>query len=810
MDYNLAYAFCDALSHGNAQTEIFDFRAIHDQRDDVPVIPIRGTLAECWDQMVAWNETGYGIFCAINRSNGEGIKLRHFTCIRAHFVDLDDVVNSAYNLVHAKLWSPAPSFVVHTSKNKHHVYWPCEPYMDAQRFTNTQRRLIKLFNGDVHPIDVPRVMRLPGTVHHKGEPYLCTCHALPECGQRTTIDALETALADIQIRETSGKKDRVPLGTPELAAPSLQKLMLALNSIDPNDLSYGEWFEITLAFKQAGWSLTDPNTDELFDLWSEWCAQYEPTEKYPKGNDLGQNISKWRNIKETELGWKFLLSKTSPAVRGELLLGKSAAVGVSVGDGATEEPILAADPFVNKEKITHYTVAMSYARQRQGYLLFDYETEEWLEWNKNIWKMVPSQHIKGQVADYCYLVSDDGAYKQPQGHSFWSGVVSGVMCRPEILTQTKSFNSDRYLLNYAVETKNLQTGEAYPHDPKDRITKMTRVSPGPSNGTWPAFVRDIFNNDEDTVRCVQTMFGSTLSGGLEEEIIIFLSGTGRNGKGKFIETIKYVMGNYAGIMDSSIVTETKTDQHPTGMTDFAGLRLAIANEADEGKFFNVSALKKLSGDEEITARRMAKDNFTFERTSKLVILGNDQPQLRSVNPAIKARMRIIPFMQSYVGREDPDLADKLKADGPGVLQWLIDGHAMWLANNKRTPVSGAVKDATDEYFASQSTEDLWLEECAVLIPDDDRASYQCPTASELYDNFRNWKRDRGESVRGKTRFSNWLKKQSGVSIERSNGSRYRGIRLLTPFDHPNDPSQTNNVVEFRSSNSTTSNELSSV
>ena len=64
-DYNQASAFINGLGGG-----VFDFRAIHDQRKDIPAIPFRGTLDECWGSIVHYNNQGYGCFATINHLDG--------------------------------------------------------------------------------------------------------------------------------------------------------------------------------------------------------------------------------------------------------------------------------------------------------------------------------------------------------------------------------------------------------------------------------------------------------------------------------------------------------------------------------------------------------------------------------------------------------------------------------------------------------------------------------------------------------------------------------------------------------------------
>ncbi len=308
-DYSQALAYVTALT-GDPST-VIDWRAIHDKQKDVPAHNARGTLADCWQWLCSYNTNGYGIFCIVNETNGQGVHAENVTAIRAHFVDLDNL-NAMENLARACAWYPLPSFSVQSSPNKAHVYWPVQRYMNASFFTSIQRKLITLFNADPVIHDLPRVMRVPGFYHCKGAPVLVTCSALPGYAVgRVDASILDVALAGVTAHESGG--ERHALGDPALAAPSIEWIKYALENVDPNNLDRGEWIALTCAVKQAGWTLADART--LFDLWSSWCARYS-------ANDTGENLKQWNSIRNTELGWQSIVRRV-PAVHAHITLGAS-------------------------------------------------------------------------------------------------------------------------------------------------------------------------------------------------------------------------------------------------------------------------------------------------------------------------------------------------------------------------------------------------------------------------------------------------------------------------------------------------------
>ena len=80
-----------------------------------------------------------------------------------------------------------------------------------------------------------------------------------------------------------------------------------------------------------------------------------------------------------------------------------------------------------------------------------------------------------------------------------------------------------------------------------------------------------------------------------------------------------------------------------------------------------------------------------------MIAGNHKPGLRSVDEAIRRRLHLVPFSVTIPPEErDQELAEKLKAEWPGILAWMIQGCLEWQAKGLRRP--DAVQEATAAYW----------------------------------------------------------------------------------------------------------------
>jgi len=98
----------------------------------------------------------------------------------------------------------------------------------------------------------------------------------------------------------------------------------------------------------------------------------------------------------------------------------------------------------------------------------------------------------------------------------------------------------------------------------------------------------------------------------------------------------------------------------------------------------------------------------FDPQLTLMIAGNTQPSFRGVDEEIQSRVVMVPFSVTIPPkRRDTGLIDKLKAEGPQILRWCIEGVDMWLRRGLDVPEKVAAASA--EYFDSEDTAGQFIE-----------------------------------------------------------------------------------------------------
>jgi putative DNA primase/helicase len=315
-------------------------------------------------------------------------------------------------------------------------------------------------------------------------------------------------------------------------------------------------------------------------------------------------------------------------------------------------------------------------------------------------------------------------------------------------------------------TLELKTGLSREYRRADYITKLggchiDRQMPIP---LWSKFLDRVTAQDEELQQYLQRVCGYCLTGVTTEHAMFFLYGTGANGKGVFLNTLRAIWGDYAAVAPMETFIESHNERHPTELAFLRGVRLVIAQETERNQRWAESKIKALTGGDPITARFMRQDFFTFQPQFKLLIAGNHKPSLRGVDEAIRRRLNLIPFTVTIPeGERDPDLFEKLAAERPGILAWATAGCLEWQKVGLKPP--DVVRTATDDYLAEEDTIGRWIEECCLV--DKQRRT----TSSRLYASWKVWTENSGERTGSKKAFGQSLSARGFQAVGSGGGSR---------------------------------------
>lgn len=316
------------------------------------------------------------------------------------------------------------------------------------------------------------------------------------------------------------------------------------------------------------------------------------------------------------------------------------------------------------------------------------------------------------------------------------------------------FNKRPWLFNCANGTLELNTGLLRPHDPEDYLTQLcpTEYSTTATCDRWLKFLEEVFDGNVELVKWLQRFLGYCLTGHVREHVLPIFYGTGRNGKSTLIKTVCSVLGSdYAGTTPTGFLVQSKGEQHPTKLADLYGKRFAADLETDADAKLNETLIKRLTGGDDLKARRLYEDFWEFTPTHKLVLATNHEPTVQGTDTAIWSRLKLVPFVVSFAGREDRTLTDALAAEASGILRWLVEGCEAWTKQGLGEPK--VVQQATAAYRSEQN-------EVAKFVAAFYRPNEACKQRkTQVTSKYVLWCRDNGVKQMNPKAFGMELKKQ---------------------------------------------------
>ncbi len=196
----------------------------------------------------------------------------------------------------------------------------------------------------------------------------------------------------------------------------------------------------------------------------------------------------------------------------------------------------------------------------------------------------------------------------------------------------------------------------------------------PAPARWGRFLAEVFKDDDGARDALQEVMGYLLTQDTRQQKLFLFVGPKRSGKGTVGRVLRELLGaeNVTGPTLNSL-------QGPFGLQPLIGKQAAIIADARLGgraeQQVIVERLLSLSGEDLATVDRKNREAWTGRLGARVLILSNELPRLADASGALAGRFMIVPFEQSFFGREDPGLTDALLGELPGILNWALEGEA---------------------------------------------------------------------------------------------------------------------------------------
>lgn len=342
---------------------------------------------------------------------------------------------------------------------------------------------------------------------------------------------------------------------------------------------------------------------------------------------------------------------------------------------------------------------------------------------------------------------------------------------PELVTEAGLLDAHDMLLGVANGVVNLRTGKLQSACRKDLLTRHSPVTfdAKAKCPQFDAFIHQVIGGDKTLAQYLQRVVGYSLTGRTTEQCLFFLYGSGANGKSVFLNVAKEVLGADFAKQTAAETLMAKRSSQTNDIATLQSVRVAIANEVEDGTLLAESLVKQMTGGDAMRARFHYQEFFEFVPKFKLFIAGNHKPIIQGRDNGIWRRIRLIPFLVTFQpAQQDKHLQDKLRTELPGILNWAIKGCKAWQKSGLATPK--VVTDAVDSYRDDMDIIGQWVaESCAVGANLESKAA-------DAYQSYKFWSERSGYRPMSAGTFSREFAVRY-TKVKRKDGNYFQGVQV---------------------------------
>jgi P4 family phage/plasmid primase-like protien len=693
---NAALQFLNALDP-NAKT--FNLRSLVESANAIgqpknynnfPLSKITKLLEDCASR-------GHSLYVVVNEG---GQQARYIRRIRALFIDLDRkefASDSEFEIAVRRVMEgrlndgeaapddwPQCSAVVR-SGGGYHLYWFVDD-CELPEFTSHQLSLALQYKGDPSCSDLPRIMRLPGSIHFKKDPFLVELSFCQRELRHTTAGLVSEFGLEAPVQRDHRPKEASSSRSSGASDPVLR------------------WLEDHPEFLKPGGRC---GPDAPVDVICPNVASGLVTHSQPDSATSTSYFPEGLNGKTR--GFKCFHSHCVDLKLRSFL----AHIGYETN----------CPPFETDDGLT-----CRFVEWLDGRAIFSRST--WYVWNGSFWKPGEStvKLLLKQFADETsrQVAAEDGILagggnaaakrRLKAAYSLLSEARQAQILKGSatlLLVDADLLDCAPDLLNVPNGAVDLTNGILLRPDPTNYSTLSASVTYDPlaESPRWEIFLSEIFCNNTALIDYFQRFIGYCLTGHMREEVMVVGFGMGANGKSVLAEIVRQVFGSYAITADPSLILSARsTAGSATPETArLAAKRLCLLNESKAGDRLDDGMVKKLVSTEMMTARPLYKDPFEFKPTAKLFLRTNHRPAVRDDTEGMWRRIHLVPFAAFFSpDKRDIHLMKTLQAELPGILAWAVRGSIEWYKRGLQPPA--VVREATDTYRGDQDLFGAWFQD----------------------------------------------------------------------------------------------------
>lgn len=413
-------------------------------------------------------------------------------------------------------------------------------------------------------------------------------------------------------------------------------------------------------------------------------------------------------------------------------------------------------------------------------------------WRKDDGAILVSEKIKDFVRLmilYCGEITDDEIRKS---YTSFVNKMGDRRMRDRILKDATGelhisaaeFDANPYLINCKNGTYSLEDFSFREAKWDDFITMQTNfkhtINRKVECNRWEKFIDEVTQGDKDKADFLQRALGYSMLGMSNEECMFVLHGkTTRNGKSTLLNTIEYMLGDYAKVAPVGMICrgdrQKDTEAASPTLAGLKGKRFVTMSESNEYGKLDEEKIKQFTGGEEISARALYQSTITFKPQFTLWLSCNDLPMITDKSLFASERIKVIEFNRHFKPEEqDTRLKDELTSQEAmsGIFMWLVRGYIKYKENGLK--MADSLTEVVTKY---ERDNDLVLQFLESRCVQSEKANIK---AKDLYNAYKLWAKSEGAFILSARKFNSEMERHPEWFERKSTSSDfviYRGLKF---------------------------------
>ena len=266
-----------------------------------------------------------------------------------------------------------------------------------------------------------------------------------------------------------------------------------------------------------------------------------------------------------------------------------------------------------------------------------------------------------------------------------------------------------------------------------------------------SFCKEIFETDQERTKLLQQWFGYNIVPDMSRDTVMLFTGVPRSGKSTLLDTMGHMLGR-----EQCVSIDFHDLISPFGREPMLGKLAALLGDVKSPRPNDAEAalemILRISGGDPIGVnRKCIRQLAQVYLKTRFTMAMNNLPVFTDHARAFQARLAVIGFDKSYVGKEKPELKQQLikEASQGKMINFALQG-LKDLQENKRFIVPESSEPILKSITRISSPVVIFVDECCIIHPD------QTISKDMIFQAWQGWCSETGRKAGLREQFGRWL------------------------------------------------------